>query len=98
MGEGEIEFWPASECGPSLPGCAFGKSEKSSLVPICAVSLLGTLVGKSLARPPDRKFQQCFRRFRANLDFGKFRPLAALIYPQHRSGRDLTQGKAPTYR
>ena len=36
--KGEIEFWPASECGPSLPGCVFGKSEKSSLLPICTVS------------------------------------------------------------
>ena len=38
MGEGEIELWPASESGPSLPGCVFGKSEKSSLVPIVSIT------------------------------------------------------------
>ena len=40
-----------------------------------------------LTRPPDCEFKQCFRRFRANPDFGELRPLAARIYPHHRFGR-----------
>jgi hypothetical protein len=36
---------------------------------------------KYLVRSADSKFQQSFRKFRANLDFGEFCPFATLIYP-----------------
>src|SRR5215471_935914 len=62
------------------------------------MTFIRTFVEKRLVNSPHRKFQQCFRRFRANLDFGEFRPLPALIYPQHRFVRDLTQSEAPAYR
>jgi hypothetical protein len=62
---------------------------------------IGTLTAAAfypdLVSPADRKFQQFFGRFRANLNLGKFYPFAAFIYSQHGFGRDLAQGKAPTY-
>ena len=35
---------------------------------------------KYLVRSADSKFQQSFRKFRANFNFGDFRPFATLIY------------------
>jgi hypothetical protein len=52
VGEGEIEFWPAGECGPSLPDCVIAYSQTGNPCgrvrrlpgPRCTIKFLGGLL------------------------------------------------------